>query len=75
MPYVDIKITKEGTTPDQKRQLIEGVTKVLVDVLNKNPATTVVTIHELAMDDWGIGGMPVTEFRKMNGRTASKQPS
>ena len=45
MPYVNIKITKEGNvTPEQKAKLISGVTNLLADVLHKNPATTVVTI-------------------------------
>lgn len=66
MPYVNIKITKEGNvTPEQKKQLIEGATQLLVDVLHKNPKTTVVTIDEVDMDNWGIGGVPVTELRKL----------
>ncbi|RRO08626.1 2-hydroxymuconate tautomerase family protein [Pectobacterium aquaticum] len=64
MPYVNIKITNEGVTTEQKRQLIEGVTQLLVDVLNKNPKTTVVVIDEVETDNWGIGGVPVTELRK-----------
>ncbi|WP_409159595.1 2-hydroxymuconate tautomerase family protein [Pectobacterium sp. B2J-2] len=64
MPYVNIKITNEGATTEQKRQLIEGVTQLLVDVLNKNPKTTVVVIDEVDTDNWGIGGVPVTELRK-----------
>ncbi|MCL2898719.1 2-hydroxymuconate tautomerase family protein [Brenneria tiliae] len=64
MPYVNIKITNEGATAEQKRQLIEGVTQLLVDVLNKNPKTTVVVIDEVETDNWGIGGIPVTELRK-----------
>jgi 4-oxalocrotonate tautomerase len=64
MPYVNIKITREGATPAQKAELIHGVTDLLVKVLNKNPATTVVVIDEVAMEDWGIGGLPVTEYRK-----------
>ncbi|AFR02155.1 4-oxalocrotonate tautomerase family protein [Pectobacterium brasiliense] len=64
MPYVNIKITNEGVTAEQKRQLIEGVTQLLVDVLNKNPKTTVVVIDEVETDNWGIGGVPVTELRK-----------
>ncbi|MER0046160.1 tautomerase [Pectobacterium odoriferum] len=64
MPYVNIKITNEGATAEQKRQLIEGVTQLLVDVLNKNPKTTVVVIDEVETDNWGIGGVPVTELRK-----------
>ncbi|MBL0908401.1 2-hydroxymuconate tautomerase family protein [Pectobacterium brasiliense] len=64
MPYVNIKITNEGVTAEQKRQLIEGVTQLLVDVLNKNPKTTVVVIDEVETDNWGIGGVSVTELRK-----------
>ncbi|MCL2891645.1 2-hydroxymuconate tautomerase family protein [Brenneria tiliae] len=64
MPYVNIKITNDGATAEQKRQLIEGVTQLLVDVLNKNPKTTVVVIDEVETDNWGIGGVPVTELRK-----------
>ena len=65
MPYVNIKITKEGNvTAEQKRQLIEGATNLLHDVLGKNKQTTVVTIQEIEMDGWGIGGVPVTEIRK-----------
>lgn len=64
MPYVNIKITKEGATADQKAALIKGVTDLLVTVLNKNPATTVVVIDEVEMEHWGIGGLPVEEYRK-----------
>lgn len=64
MPYVNIKITREGATDDQKARLIEGITDLLVDVLDKNPATTFVVIDEVAMEDWGIGGLPVERFRR-----------
>ena len=66
MPYVNIKITKEGNvTPEQKRALIEGATNLLHDVLGKNKATTVVTIDEVD-NNWGIGGIPVTRLQKNN---------
>ncbi|MCL2345664.1 MAG: 4-oxalocrotonate tautomerase family protein [Desulfobulbus sp.] len=63
MPYVNIKITKEGATPEQKARLIQGATQLLVDVLGKNPNTTVVVIDEVDTDNWGIGGEPVTARR------------
>ncbi|TWH71284.1 4-oxalocrotonate tautomerase [Azomonas agilis] len=63
MPYVNIRITREGVTPEQKRQLIEGATQLLADVLGKNPATTFVIIDEVDTDNWGIAGIPVTERR------------
>ena len=63
MPFVNIKITKEGVTPDKKAELIKGVTDLLADVLGKNPATTVVVIDEVATDNWGIDGQSVTVRR------------
>ena len=66
MPYVNIKITNENVTNDAKKRLIEGVTNLLVDVLDKNPNTTHVTIEEVSTDNWGIGGISVTEKRKLS---------
>ncbi|MBY0575675.1 MAG: 4-oxalocrotonate tautomerase family protein [Gallionellaceae bacterium] len=64
MPYVNIKITREGATPEQKARLIQGATQLLVDVLGKNPKTTVVVIDEIETDNWGVGGESVTGRRK-----------
>lgn len=65
MPYVNIQITREGgTTPDQKAALIRGATDLLRDVLGKAPATTVVVIDEVEMENWGIGGLPVEAYRR-----------
>lgn len=68
MPYVNIKVTggAEAPTPAQKAELIAGVTELLARVLGKNPATTVVVIDEVAMDNWGIGGKSVTARRRAN---------
>lgn len=64
MPYVNIKITREGATAEQKARLIKGATQLLVDVLGKNPATTVVVIDEIDTDNWGVGGETITVRRK-----------
>jgi 4-oxalocrotonate tautomerase len=64
MPYVNIKITREGATTGQKAQLIQGVTDLLRDVLGKDPQTTVVVIEEVDTDSWGIGGESITVRRK-----------
>jgi 4-oxalocrotonate tautomerase len=64
MPYVNIKITREGATAEQKARLIEGVTKLLSDILGKNPQTTFVVIDEVETDNWGIGGETVTARRR-----------
>ena len=64
MPFVNIKITREGATPEQKAELIKGVTDLLVKVLKKNPRTTMVVIEEVETDNWGIGGETVTAIRQ-----------
>ena len=64
MPYINIKITDENVTAEEKRQLISGATQLLADVLNKNPETTVVVIDEISTDSWGIGGESVTNRRQ-----------
>jgi 4-oxalocrotonate tautomerase len=66
MPYVNIKVTSgpEAPTAEQKAELIKGATDLLARVLGKNPATTVVVIDEVPMENWGIGGESVTVRRK-----------
>ncbi|MDO9420240.1 MAG: 4-oxalocrotonate tautomerase family protein [Herminiimonas sp.] len=64
MPYVNIRITREGVTAEQKLALIEGATDLLSRVLNKNPATTFVIIDEVEMDNWGVNRENVTTLRK-----------
>lgn len=65
MPYVNIKVTDEGVTSEQKAELIAGATELLQRVLDKNPETTVVVIDEVNTDNWGIGGDQVTHRRKL----------
>jgi 4-oxalocrotonate tautomerase len=72
MPYVNVKITKEGATSVQKAQVIKEVTDVLVRVLGKNPATTFVVIEEVDTGNWGIAGATVAELRQ---REAAKGQS
>ena len=64
MPYVNVKITREGATAAQKAEIIAGVTDLLVRVLDKDPATTFVLIDEVALEDWGVGGLPTAEYRR-----------
>ncbi|WP_175625511.1 MULTISPECIES: 2-hydroxymuconate tautomerase family protein [Oxalobacteraceae] len=64
MPYVNIRVTREGVTAEQKLQLIEGATDLLSHVLNKNPATTFVIIDEVDTDNWGVARETVTTLRK-----------
>lgn len=64
MPLVNIRITRDGVTAQQKAELIAGVTRLLADVLGKNPQTTHVIIDEVDPDNWGVGGDSVSERRR-----------
>ncbi len=64
MPYVNIKITREGATSQQKARLIAGVTELLATILGKEPATTFVVIDEVELGHWGIGGQTVALRRE-----------
>ncbi len=64
MPYVNIRVTKEGVTQEQKLELIKGSTELLVRVLNKDPATTFVIIDEVDTDNWGVGYENITIRRQ-----------
>mgnify|MGYP001766341130 CR=1 FL=1 len=64
MPFVNVKITKDGVSPEKKAEVIKGVTQLLVDVLGKNPQTVMVLIEEVETDNWGVAGESVTVRRK-----------
>ncbi len=71
MPFVNIKVTRQGTTPgavrttpEQKAALIKGVSDLLYDVMGKPQSSTFVVIDEVEMENWGVGGVTVDEFRK-----------
>lgn len=64
MPYVNVRITKENVTPEQKDQIIRGITQLLVDILGKDPQVTFVVIDEVDTDNWGIAGETVTARRQ-----------
>jgi|UPI0002D29E4D 4-oxalocrotonate tautomerase len=71
MPIVTIQVTREGNKPgtnavtaEEKKQLIEGASQLLLEVLNKPLDTTFVVIQEVEMENWGVGGMTVPEYRR-----------
>ena len=71
MPMVTIQVTREGSKPgtsavtaDEKAQLIKGVSQLLLDVLNKPLDSTFVVIQEVELENWGVGGLPVAEWRR-----------
>ena len=64
MPYVNIRITREGVTTEQKEILIRDTTAMLERVLNKAPQKTHVVIDEIDTDNWGFGGERVNFYRQ-----------
>ncbi len=63
MPYVNVRITKDGVTAAQKKQIVEEITQTLVKVLNKKPEHTHIVIDEIEPENWGYAGMLTTELR------------
>ncbi len=76
MPFVTIKLTREGTvpgadrtTPGQKAQIYEGITALFEDVLGKHPQDTWIVFQEVDLDDWGRGGLSVPHYRQNQSKT------
>jgi 4-oxalocrotonate tautomerase family enzyme len=72
MPVINIELTREGVTREQKQQLIKQLTDVVTTVLNKDPQLTHVVIREIDTDNWGVGGEQVSVLRE-KGITADKK--
>ena len=66
MPYINVKITKDGVTTEKKRRIVEEMTATLVNVLGKKPEHIHIVIDEVDEENWGFAGMLTTEFRKLN---------
>ena len=64
MPFVNVRITRDGVTSEQKAQVIAEITETLERVLNKRPDLTHIVIEEVDTDNWGYAGMTTTQYRK-----------
>jgi 4-oxalocrotonate tautomerase len=64
MPYINVKITKDGTSVAQKKQIVQEITQTLVKVLGKKPEHIHIVIDEVEPENWGFAGMLTTEYRK-----------
>jgi 4-oxalocrotonate tautomerase len=64
MPFVSVRITRDGVTPEQKAQVIAEITETLERVLNKRPELTHIVIEEVDTDNWGYAGLTTTQYRK-----------
>ena len=64
MPYVSVRITRDGVTVEQKRRVVEEITRTLVNVLDKRPEHIHVIIDEVEPENWGFAGMLTTDYRR-----------
>jgi len=62
MPYINLQITK-GASRDQKKTIVEQMTKTLVEVLGKKPEHIHIVIDEIDQDNWGYNGMLTSDYR------------
>ena len=67
MPYVSVRITKDGVTVEQKKRVVEEITRTLVEVLGKRPDHIHVIIDEVEPENWGYAGVLTPEYRKSQG--------
>ena len=64
MPYVNVRITKDGVTTEQKARIVREITRTLQEVLGKKPEHTHIVIDEVEEENWGFAGMLTPEYRK-----------
>ncbi|MDA8303812.1 MAG: 2-hydroxymuconate tautomerase family protein [Deltaproteobacteria bacterium] len=60
MPFVSIKML-EGRTKEQKKNLIESITKSVAESLNIDKEAVWVVVEDFPKDEWGLGGELASE--------------
>ncbi len=57
MPVVRIELL-EGRTKEQKKMMIEGVTRAMVEATGVEAEKVWVIVSDVARENWGSGGKP-----------------
>ncbi len=60
MPYVLLQMY-EGRTVEQKRALVEAITKALVEIAKTTPDQCNIVIQDIARHNWGQNGKLASE--------------
>jgi 4-oxalocrotonate tautomerase len=55
MPFVHVRVL-DRITPEQKRQVVQDITRSLQERLGKAPERTHVVIEEVPPENWAQGG-------------------
>ncbi|MCC6028738.1 MAG: 4-oxalocrotonate tautomerase family protein [Candidatus Korarchaeum sp.] len=64
MPVVIVNVWR-GFSDASKRKIIEGITRVFAELGIPAEAVEII-IHEIPMENWGVGGMQASEkFREV----------
>jgi 4-oxalocrotonate tautomerase len=66
MPYVNLQVTPENLTRENKARLVAAFTEALVNILGKKPEHTHIVIQEVAKENWGFAGQLTDDYRKSN---------
>lgn len=61
MPYISIE-TFEGKTTEQKKALIEEVTRAVTSTLEVPPEAVWIVIKDIPRSNWGQGEKPCSEL-------------
>ena len=62
MPFIQVTLL-EGRSVEQKHDLIRRLTEATAEAVGGDPQRIRVALYEVSADDWGIGGVPVSELR------------
>jgi 4-oxalocrotonate tautomerase len=62
MPFVNLKLVKGQTTPEQRQNIMKGLTDLIVNIMGRERDYTVITIDELEKNQWAIGGKTIEEL-------------
>ncbi|WP_307584560.1 MULTISPECIES: 2-hydroxymuconate tautomerase [Variovorax] len=61
MPFAQIYLI-EGRTEEQKRALIEKVTRAIVEAVDAPKENVRVWLHDMPKENWGIGGVSAKDL-------------
>ena len=59
MPFVNVKIVKDQINQEMKKQIIERLTDLIVQIMNRERALTTIVIDEIDYNCWAIGGKEI----------------
>lgn len=63
MPYINVRITKDGVTREKKAQIVKEITETVQNVLGKKPHHIHIVIDLVDEENWGFSGMLTDDYR------------